>query len=95
MANTPARKKRSPEEIEASRNRTEEHEKFKKLASQRTSTALRAINAVGKLGQPRAYTWTEEDSVKIAEALKAAVVKAVENLNPNKAKASSKPEFTL
>ena len=44
-------------------------EKFVKLAESRTVNAIRAIRIIGKLGNPNAYEYNEDDVKKIAKAL--------------------------
>lgn len=43
--------------------------KFVKLAENRTVNAIRAIRIIGKLGNPNAYEYYEDDVKKIAKAL--------------------------
>lgn len=42
---------------------------FVKLAESRTVNAIRAIRIIGKLGNPNAYEYDEDDVRKIAKAL--------------------------
>jgi hypothetical protein len=44
-------------------------DKFVKLAESRTSTAIKAIRIIGKLGNRNAYDYDESDVRKIAKAL--------------------------
>lgn len=44
-------------------------DKFVKLASSRTRTAIKAIRTIGKLGNKNAYDYSEADVRKIASAL--------------------------
>jgi hypothetical protein len=44
-------------------------EKFVKLAESRTSTAIKAIRIIGKLGNRNAYDYDDADVRKIAKAL--------------------------
>lgn len=53
---------RSPD----SRNR---RQKFIKLAEKRTVNAIKAIRIIGKLGNPNAYEYDENDVRKIVKAL--------------------------
>ena len=43
--------------------------KFVKLAESRTVNAIKAIRIIGKLGNPNAYEYDEDDVKKIAKAL--------------------------
>jgi hypothetical protein len=43
--------------------------KFVELAQSRTTNALRAIRVIGKLGNPSAYEYDENDVKKIVSAL--------------------------
>ena len=43
--------------------------KFVKLAENRTVNAIKAIRIIGKLGNPNAYEYYEDDVKKIAKAL--------------------------
>lgn len=43
--------------------------KFVKLAESRTVNAIKAIRIIGKLGNPNAYEYCEDDVKKIAKAL--------------------------
>lgn len=43
--------------------------KFVKLAESRTVNAIKAIRIIGKLGNPNAYEYYEDDVKKIAKAL--------------------------
>ena len=44
-------------------------QKFIKLAEKRTVNAIRAIRIIGKLGNPNAYEYDENDVRKIVKAL--------------------------
>ena len=44
-------------------------QKFVKLAERRTINAIKAIRTVGKLGNPNAYEYDENDVKKIVKAL--------------------------
>ena len=44
-------------------------QKFVKLAEGRTVNAIKAIRTIGKLGNPNAYEYDEDDVKKIAKAL--------------------------
>ena len=44
-------------------------EKFTKLAEKRTVNAIKAIRIIGKLGNPNAYEYDENDVRKIVKAL--------------------------
>jgi hypothetical protein len=44
-------------------------EKFVKLAESRTTNAIKAIRTIGKLGNPSAYEYDENDVKKIVKAL--------------------------
>ena len=44
-------------------------EKFVKLAERRTVNAIRAIRIIGKLGNPNAYEYDDNDVKKIVKAL--------------------------
>lgn len=47
----------------------ERRQKFVKLAERRTVNAIKAIRIIGKLGNPNAYEYVEDDVKKIAKAL--------------------------
>jgi hypothetical protein len=49
--------------------RTEDREKFKKLASSRVSGALKAIQLIGNLSNRSNYDYSDEDVAKIFKAL--------------------------
>jgi len=49
--------------------RTEDREKFKKLASSRVSSALKAIQLIGNLSNRSNYDYLDEDVGKIFKAL--------------------------
>ncbi len=51
--------------------------KFKELGAARTTRALKAISAVGKLSNPRSYAHTPAQVEKIASAMRAAVDRMV------------------
>ena len=44
-------------------------QKFIKLAEKRTVNAIKAIRIIGKLGNPNAYEYDENDARKIVKAL--------------------------
>lgn len=48
---------------------SEKREKFVQLAESRTTTAIKAIRTIGKLGNRNAYDYDEADVRKIAKAL--------------------------
>jgi hypothetical protein len=48
-------------------------EKFKELAERRVNLAIDAILRVGKLSNPHAYEYTDEDVRKVLKALREAV----------------------
>ncbi len=52
--------------VSASSNR---RQKFIKLAEKRTVNAIKAIRIIGKLGNPNAYEYDENDVRKIVKAL--------------------------
>ena len=47
----------------------ERREKFVKLAERRTVNAMKAIRIIGKLGNPNAYEYDDNDVKKIVKAL--------------------------
>ena len=47
----------------------ERHDAFKRLAEKRVTKALRAIESVSKLSDPKNYTYTDEDIKKICSVL--------------------------
>jgi RNA recognition motif-containing protein len=49
--------------------RTEDREKFVRLATKRVSNALKAIQLIGNLSNKSNYDYTEEDVQKIFKAL--------------------------
>lgn len=55
-------------------------EKFVELAERRTNKAASAIVGIGKLGNNRAYEYTQKDVDVIASALKAELDKTVKAL---------------
>ena len=48
---------------------SQRRDKFVKLAESRTINAIKAIRIIGKLGNPNAYEYYEDDVKKIAKAL--------------------------
>jgi hypothetical protein len=54
---------------EPSNRDSSKRDKFVKLAESRTSTAIKAIRTIGKLGNKNAYDYDEADVRKIAKAL--------------------------
>lgn len=63
--------KNKPEihEIISVKRDNERRQKFVKLAEGRTVNAIKAIRTIGKLGNPNAYEYDEDDVKKIAKAL--------------------------
>jgi hypothetical protein len=47
----------------------ERHDAFKRLAEKRVIKALRAIESVSKLSDPKNYTYTDEDIKKVCSVL--------------------------
>lgn len=54
---------------ETKKNVKDRREKFIKLAETRTINAIKAIRIIGKLGNPNAYVYSEDDVRKITKAL--------------------------
>lgn len=54
---------------EAESQSSSKREKFVKLAESRTSTAIKAIRTIGKLGNKNAYDYDDADVRKIVKAL--------------------------
>ena len=68
-------------------------EKFVELAEKRTKNAIKAIRIIGKLGNPNAYQYDDNDVRKIVRAL-SAEIDALKN-RMSTAKSSDGIEFKL
>jgi hypothetical protein len=75
------------------RSDRDKRSKFVELAESRTTTAIRAIRVIGKLGNPSAYEYDEGDIKKIVSAL----TKEIEDLKARMMKRGGKSavEFKL
>ncbi len=76
--------------------KAEARERFVSIASARVKKAVVALNQIGKMNQPRSYSYTEEDIVKAekltTEANKAAFVSLRAAISGNKATAETGPD---
>ena len=59
-------------------------DKFVNFAEKRTINAIRAIRTIGKLGNPNAYEYSEDDVKKIARALTAEIDAMRNRMTSNK-----------